>query len=715
MVDTPENINSERSVPETGNREIDALNTMLRNGESAENINNSLNANFLENLKNGLHPDTAKQLRDAIKWINWYDAPNSNLKQLYDYVVSICDAFDTTGKENDEHEGITDSLTMNDVLDQRNKNLCIERINIVECISAVAQDGSVSDNFLSAIKGVLNWEKISWGFLVKMAEFLGIDTKRDSRYGSRRIKNLWEKVFSMTDEKWLFAKLWKMYDHMYTNTNVVNFRNNQFEHHSLNDICNLLKIDWDWSDINKNDTKVDLFCKALRLNTDTFTQQFNTKNLERKNTNTEALNNLSILSLLDQNKAITKTETEWTYKYGDVEFTQANFLTQLGITPDTIKTNLEGAWAVFAGSELQNAINSKQNDRFNKIVENAGEAPEALPDHITAEDINKTKMRWRTPVKPDDVVTEINTAIDWIAAITDEAKKGEIITRITNVISALKEPWEQSQTDKSQPNIRELQNKIKDAGQSVIVDWKFWPNTFGAMKNYINAETISVNPDEPNDADSGNPEGGGDSVEAEIVDYKQQALNLLTDNLVLPGKQEIKDIINSGSEHYIRKLQLSLKPAYKWEIDWKFWSKSLKALKEYIACLKDSSDWRSIRHLWLVDKYDTNNHNCVRINNWQQAKYSFSAIRNQESKEYNTDFYDGSKMLCEKMNWGLDTWFRWKYEWKNKEKYTFSIRKNSIHFMNEQGKAIDLDNLTDNHIKTQITTFRDNILPHRNT
>ena len=663
MVDTPENINSEAQQQETGNREIDALNTMLRNGESAENINNSLNANFLENLKNGLHPDTAKQLRDAIKWINWYDAPNSNLKQLYDYVVSICDAFDTTGKENDEHEGITDSLTMNDVLDQRFKQLYLDRINFVECISAVAQDGSVSDNFLSAIKGVLNWEKISWGFLVKMAEFLGIDTKRDNRYWSRRIKNLWEKVFSMTDEKWLFAKLWKMYEHMDTNTNVVNFRNNSFEGRSLNDICNLLKINWNWDDINKTDPKVTLFCRSLKLNSETFAQQFNAKNLDRKNTNTEALNNFSILSLLDPNKAITKTETEWTYKYGEVEFTQANFLTQLGITPDTIKTNLEGAWAVFAWSELENAISSKQNERFNKIVENAGEAPEALPDHITAEDINKTKMRWRTPVKPDDVVTEINTAIDWIAAITAEAKKGEIITRITNVISALKEPWEQSQTDKSQPNIRELQNKIKDAGQSVIVDWKFWPNTFGAMKNYINAETISVNPDEPNDADSGNPEGDGDSVEAEIVDYKKEALNLLKDDLVLPGKEQIKSLLNSNS--WIRYIQLSLLPVYKWKIDWKLWPKTLSALKTYIDLHSNESG------NLMLNLSDTNHENVVNLSTWNLPG-CLVALKNWDHR-YMINFH----------NWAEAEWkVEWSASWvikKLKLKYKESNWK--VHYL----------------------------------
>ena len=644
MVDSPENINREAPRQEMGNKEIDTLNTMLRNGETAESINNALTRDFLENLKNSLHPDTAKQLRDAIKNITWYDQQN-NLKQLYAYVVSICDTFDTTGKENDEHEDITDTLTMNDVLNQRNKDQYIYRINIVECISAVAQDNSIPDNFLSAIKGVLNWEKISWGFLVKIAEFLGIDTKRDNRYESRRIKNLWEKVFSMTDEKWLFAKLWKMYDHMDTNTNVVNFRNNPFEGRSLNDICNLLKINWNWDDINKTDPKVTLFCKSLKLNSETFAQQFSAKNLERKNTNTETLNNLSILSLLDQNKAITKTETEWTYKYGDVEFTQANFLTQLGITPNTIKTNLEGAWAVFAWSELENAISSKQNERFNKIVENAGEAPEALPDHITAEDIKETKMRWRTPVKPDDVVTEINTAIDWIAAITDEAKKGEIITRITNVISALKEPWEQSQTDRSQPNIKELQTKIKESGQRIIVDWKFWPNTFGAMKNYINAATISVTIDEPNDAGGGgnqqggeNPEGGGDSAVETVVNYRQEALNYMK-NKIIPWKEIIEDLIKN--EIWIRHIQLALLPEYKWKIDGKFGPKTLEAFKKYVDTFS-TEGWFDFNDMWGLintDKYNNNWKNIINLNK-NNMEASFAAIKdwdNYKIKFFNWD------------------------------------------------------------------------------
>jgi hypothetical protein len=67
MVDSPENINREAPRQEMRNKEIDTLNTMLRNGETAESINNALTRDFLENLKNSLHPDTAKQLRDAIK------------------------------------------------------------------------------------------------------------------------------------------------------------------------------------------------------------------------------------------------------------------------------------------------------------------------------------------------------------------------------------------------------------------------------------------------------------------------------------------------------------------------------------------------------------------------------------------------------------------------------------------------------------------------
>lgn len=611
MVDTPENINSEAQQQETGNREIDALNTMLRSGESAENINNSLNANFLENLKNGLHPDTAKQLRDAIKWINWYDAPNSNLKQLYDYVVSICDAFDTTGKENDEHEDITDSLTMNDVLDQRFKQLYLDRINFVECISAVAQDGSVSDNFLSAIKGVLNWEKISWGFLVKIAEFLGIDTKRDNRYGSRRIKNLWEKVFSMTDEKWLFAKLWKMYEHMDTNTNVVNFRNNSFEGRSLNDICNLLKINWNWDDINKTDPKVTLFCRSLKLNSETFAQQFSAKNLERKNTNTEALNNLSILSLLDQNKAITKTETEWTYKYGDVEFTQANFLTQLGITPDTIKTNLEGAWAVFAWSELENAISSKQNERFNKIK---AEANDITPKfEITSLKEDQINIHPFNDIEKKDIVDMISNATSKVDTYGDPNQQQEYAGRINKVVSAMKDGWN-NPINWSQ-SIKTLQNEIngmKDElwlKKSLDPDWKLWRNTFFAIKEYLwvasrwdklRYETNrgrlwnTLNGalqwfDDLNTLqtilwdDNGNLWALQDKAEDYIRNPLKFVVDKLSeDNCQIAWKKRILDTISKWNWDNMRVLQLSLLPNYKWTIDGKMWPLTTRALQDYI-------------------------------------------------------------------------------------------------------------------------------------
>ena len=661
-----ESQNSSHELIEQNNKEVNELQNLVDSG-NLEEVNTRLNENFLENLKNWLHLDTANQLKGIIESINWYQ-DDPEMKQLYDYVVSICESFNTPWEDTEDHD-INRNVNIHEFINENEIRSYDNVIQSIEYLNIIIKDSEMT-NRLTAIKGIIHWNKLTWNSLVKIAEFLGIDTKRDNRYWSRRIKNLWEKVFSMTDEKWLFAKLWKMYEHMDTNTNVVNFRNNSFEGRSLNDICNLLKINWNWDDINKTDPKVTLFCRSLKLNSETFAQQFNAKNLYRKNTNTEALNNFSILSLLDPNKAITKTETEWTYKYGEIEFTQANFLTQLGITPDTIKTNLEGAWAVFAWSELENAISSKQNERFNKIVENAGEAPEALPDHITAEDINKTKMRWRTPVKPDDVVTEINTAIDWIAAITDEAKKGEIITRITNVISALKEPWEQSQTDRSQPNIKELQTKIKESGQSVIVDWKFWPKTFYAMKTYLwvettrqedlqyktnrgrlggnlssaldNFEDLAVLQDVLHDEDTNleNLQNRAAEFFEKPLDYVKYMLELSNDTFNVPWKEKIKNIIWSGSESEIKLLQLSLLPAYKWEIDWKMGPLTTKALQTYIE--KKWEDW------------DKNNENILSLSDYNKsvidwtdktdANDSFVLIEWTNAQENTAYFFDKTVM-----------------------------------------------------------------------
>lgn len=718
MTNWPELVDKEAPRSETGNTDIAELNKMLKNGETAENINNKLDEKFLENLKQWLHPDTAKQLRDSIKNISGYEKQES-LKKLYDYVVSICDVFDTAGKENNEHEGITSSIEMSQIIDNSIKERYLNVVNFVDYVNTVAREnnGIVPKNFLSAVKGVLNWEKISWSFLVKMAEFLWIKTKdKDDKYNKgNKLKNLWKDVFSVSDQKWLFQTVSRMYWNLLNNNNNVKaFKEKPFEKRSLSDICTLLKIDnWDWSDnMIDNNTKVKQFCNALQINMNNFVSEFKTKNKERKNNNDTKLSSLDITKIIDTGK-ITKIKEGDTRKYfvteGETktEFTTDNFMEKLSITNDKIQKNLE--WTLFVGTELNTAINNQKEKRFNKISQEANEtqAPSEntevtpAPDKIKEDDIKETKMRWKTPVKRTDVVDAINKAIESISKISDDTQKKGIIEKINTIIKALKTPWEKTKTW-WQPAIEKLQNTMKEAGQDLIIDWKFWPNTFNAMKNYIKAETTTATTDEPNDPESdgattaeNGTEGGGESTEVERVDYKKEALKLLTDDLKLAGKDFIKASLKNNDAKGISCLQLALLPEYKWKIDWKFGPQTLSALQKYITIFRNTSR-DNLGFLW-----STGAPNIIVLNqaNPETSFVSLCERTNYWTNKYTAYFTDwkvfqygikNDKLYWDFTNVPYLSWLWFTIDWNNIECF-------------ENSKKIDYD---DNIIKNNIALLK---------
>lgn len=389
---------------------------------------------------------------------------------------------------------------------------------------------------------------------------------------------------------------------------------------------------WDW--------KTPITDVANYINTNypyhTFTPEqfiwiFNEKNNERRTTLTNNLN--EIVNWLDYTNIKKKWETTLVIEGTEYTSDNADLLTKLNIT------NIFPEWIPHTTAELAAA----PWELFNKIIAKAEaitEAPEAETpaiDKISTEDINKTKMRWKIRVKPEDVVTAINNAIDSIANLTDDSQKSTMTEKINTVINNLKEPWTIEQ-GWGQTNIRELQKTMKAAGQNVMIDWKFGPNTFNAMNNYLKVwSSEQVDPTEPNDPNEtqiGDPE----SVETPVLNPKKEALNYMK-NKIIPWKEIIEDLIKN--EMWIRYIQLALLPEYKWKIDGKFGPKTLEAFKKYVDAFSTETGFNYTEMWGLIntDKYNNGWKNIINLNK-DSMEDSFAIINNNWENQYKAYFHD---------------------------------------------------------------------------
>lgn len=425
---------------------------------------------------------------------------------------------------------------------------------------------------------------------------------------------------------------------------------------------------WDW--------KTPITDVANYINTNypyhTFTPEqfiwiFNEKNNERRTTLTNNLN--EIVNWLDYTNIKKKWETTLVIEGTEYTSDNADLLTKLNIT------NIFPEWIPHTTAELAAA----PWELFNKIIAKAEaitEAPEAETpaiDKISTEDINKTKMRWKIRVKPEDVVTAINNAIDSIANLTDDSQKSTMTEKINTVINNLKEPWTIEQ-GWGQTNIRELQKTMKAAGQNVMIDWKFGPNTFNAMNNYLKVwSSEQADPTEPNDPNTASNDPGEtqNGVENPIKNSLTELQSEL-ENKNFQGKQRVIDNIIgktwSERENSVRQLQLHLLPKYKWKIDWKFWPNTLKALQDYMSdpkfSIQDTSEPNNEKIWHLLTPNDINmlDSNCVSIYTWAESFTAYFLDWTEITYKSNTEKHQ----MEFRINWDIYE-FAWEHFYKNWE------------------------------------------------
>lgn len=526
-------------------------------------------------------------------------------------------------------------------------------------------------------------------------------------------------------DRWAFNKIFSILEKQYWNwwnyhENVqIRFLDDIFSESgrlkdkSLIDFCrNTLKWpDWDWTSISEND-KVTAFCKTWG---DNFTEQqfikkFNDLNDERRNNNVEALKWVDIIRILK--------EQQWSYILDKINRSNdiANLTIKLNDVENPVKLDEKGLldliwdyeftlndlpewkWVFIDDEELRAVIDQRSDEIIsgwlqqiaNRPLEESwdanwlwgkeGEVDIETPAKINAQDIESTRMRWKAKkVTPEDVVTVVNNAIDSITEITDANQKNEMINKIKTVIDDLKDPWSVIQ-GWGQTKIIMLQEAMKNAGQSSLeLDWKFGPKTFNAMNNYLKVElSATIDEVESNDPDVESADNGG-SVET-IVNYKQEALNLLKEGLVLPWINKIRKYIKNWDKEWIQLIQLNLLPAYTWNIDWAVGPKTLSALQKYINEYKgtEADDMRflSMSSMWNpyekniqnYDSWDINN-TFVSISNWTNYKVYFQDwAQILCNREVATDEYKHNyiKLNCH-------------YIWANKEdKYDFEMDNNNL-------------------------------------
>ena len=470
-----------------GIKNVNELKSLI-DSKNASEINQQLNASFLENLKSWLHPDTAMELKTAIEDISGYNTQNSELNNVYEYVVDICNAFNT---ENEQEHNIDKKINITDILDENIKSQFTKWIQSIEYLNVIVQNKSLS-NQINAIKWILNWNDISGNLLVNLAEFLWINTKADDKYNKHdnKLKTLWKKIFDMQNEKWLRIYLSNKYNEMKNNDKIKEFQKAPLNSIPLQDMCNkLIGINWDGKNLNEEDNNIQDFCKKWGFDTTNFVQEFNNKNQERINKSIDELKNFDITSVLkDKLSNITikkKDESEeeklvikeWD---NNNELTVENMVKLLGLE-DKAKTQFSenlGKTNFVNESELINLINSNDNIK-NAWLGQIKTKVKSRPPEQQPEPETPTTNELRELQAND--ITNIRKYVkaDNVANFFNEAIKKENLTEEQKGMLLLAQKW--LVTDKLENNdIKSLQ--IKLWFNENAVDWKFGIKTFNALR-----------------------------------------------------------------------------------------------------------------------------------------------------------------------------------------------------------------------------------------
>lgn len=731
---TPETTNPAESGvdsrQENLSKEADDLKKLI-DSKNTEEINSKLNDNFLNNLENWLHPDTAIQLKTAIEQVDWYNTEGTNLNKLYKYVVSICDAFDKDEQDNSDHESITENYNIE--LNDNVKRIMNGFIAKNDMMNIVFQDEKLSSQ-LSAIKGILNWEQVSWSVIVNMAEFLGIKIKSDDRYGRNRIRKLWNKIFSTDNPNSLFKWLENKYEQVSKSEKITAFRANPFDSgHSLNDVYNFLKIgNRNWWDIDKDNQQVKQFCEALGIDSTKFAEDFSKKNTERKTNNETKLWEVDIKTTVDMSKIIKKTEADNTVKvyldkwdWNKEELTQENFMTILEITKEKVGEKLQ--WTQFVGNELETAIVGKQESWFNAIKDGATEVTEPEQPQVESLETSQITVNLFNNISADDVKDAVDAAKEHLnAEWLDPADKETFTARITAVIAALKDGWQEIGRGRKpwHENIKKLQETIQNEinlTPRLRPDWKLWRLTLYAMQKYMWVETGKSGDLKYECGHMLGSELSGMLENFEDQDYLSRALGDTTSDLQwlqdkaesyirnpllyvknklnnssceVPWKEILKSILDDPTnKNKIKLLQFALLPEYTWNIDGIIWPSTTKALQSYV----DKNRWwdasiQTIKPLWTPN--DTSSE-VPDITSFNQSDWENISDNDNYENWYarigdTMKFFDGTtirklqrKTLNENdvITWvikGKEYIYDWstlcnkkweEYDWPNKDKY----------------------------------------------
>lgn len=461
---------------------------------------------------------------------------------------------------------------------------------------------------------------------------------------------------------------------------------------SLIDISKSLWIDnWQWEDLHDSDN-VKRLCETRgnKFEPKHFEKTFNKKNQERIENNKNELKTFPILTILwDELPNISIKDWQLVMKRWESEdqqetnLTVDTMVTLLGLEEKAKKQRKENPWKTqFVNeTEIGKTINNDIKEEWlNKIKENVSarnpgpqqkeEGGGGEIDTPTIEELKEEEITAQMRKMDKKTVFNAITKAKWnFEKESDAGKKQELADKIKEVIDALKNPGNLDEK-KSQPKIAELQESMQSVCSDLVADWKFWPKTFYAMKTYLwvettrqedlqyktnrgrlggnlssaldNFEDLAVLQDVLHDEDTNleNLQNRAAEFFEKPLDYVKYMLELSNDAFNVPWKEKIKNIIWSGSESEIKLLQLSLLPAYKWEIDWKMGPLTTKALQTYIE--KKWEDW------------DKNNENILSLSDYNKsvidwtdktdANDSFVLIEWTNAQENTAYFFDKTVM-----------------------------------------------------------------------
>lgn len=244
--------------------------------------------------------------------------------------------------------------------------------------------------------------------------------------------------------------------------------NKYFEGKTLKQLKNIYPEDWDGSELTQ------ISCDSSEFVAATDSQilnKFNEWNTERNNKNIDILKNLDICSLFNPEEMKKFSIGDENLKYDGVILGPNNFLTQLWLA-DRIKDIPALSSILSWDKELNRIIQLDTSESilatwFWKIKENI----------TSLDDLSETNVKrlW-SKLNAADVV-QFYTGKKAISSILTN-KQREALKLLHTWLTS---DWREEEWNPSYDAIKKLQEMV-----NVIVDWKFWKDTFRALQEKFN-------------------------------------------------------------------------------------------------------------------------------------------------------------------------------------------------------------------------------------